>query len=144
VGGGSPMRRALVKTALLAAVWGCGGAEDHGILPDAGTGRCYMSVSVGALTPRAPITLTATGSVDRDGEVAGVESYSWRVSGVGGQELDFTASDPDSRSISFQADVPGVYSVALNGSVGATGCSSSAQNINVMDAEARTVRYRLR
>jgi hypothetical protein len=135
---------AAMAAVLVLGTPGCGAGADSHNNTDGGVGTCFTWFSVSPAQAQAPATITLSGQIDREGAVSGIERYDWNVFGSEGQPMSFATTDPDGRSIAFEAGAPGVYRAVLGGSVGTVTCSSFDLFINVGDPNARTARYRLR
>ncbi|MEM9487805.1 MAG: carboxypeptidase-like regulatory domain-containing protein, partial [Myxococcota bacterium] len=126
---------------LLAAVgMGCGddsGDDDGGSADGGGSADCLMRI-----LPIDSDTLVQGQSITLSGAIeygSGFEEYQWYVS----HEDAVITADSAEPSVTFVAELAGVYQIVLDGSKGIQ-CDSDQLSLNVEASNARQQRYRLR
>lgn len=134
---------ALTGAALIGAGCGADGYadDDDDDATDAGASACEVSFSFSPQSPRAPTTVVATGTIDGSGGV-GLESYVWTVM-RGDTPIETSPRNADESEIEFDAAVAGPYFILLEGNVDGQACAPYSTTINVTDANANEVDFRL-
>jgi hypothetical protein len=139
------------STALLLALAACGGTTanplpDGGPRPDAPGGAdampaCAVRFATAPASPVAPLTMTATATVDGG---IGFISIAWQVTAPDGAALTVTDLDSSGLLVTFPAMTPGAYMVAATVERGARACAVFPELVNVTAQSAGVLHVRLR
>lgn len=137
--------RIAIMTLGCAGLWACAMQDNVSPVQDGGVDDyCDTRLAlVSAADPIAPASIQVMASIERVGELEGIETFAWTVlrneTPVASQ-----SRDPDARAISFMALEPGPYRVDVGGAVGSTLCFGASLTINVRAPGAALGLYRLR
>lgn len=135
-----PLRSAAARLCGLALLaWSaCGGGDDSGNPPDAGS--CSVAINVTPAAPQAFATIEATATV-LDG--SGFVTVAWTVSGPAGPVSSMPAN-ADGTAIQFVADEAGPYDIQAQAMAGGWSCTLGSTTVNVTASDAQRKDLRLR